>query len=240
MNVLIISDNLDLARFFLGQFARPEISAIACVELRHAGKAPSPLGELGASRVDLTDPQQVNAILHEFELVISAHCKKIFPPALVNGVRCVNYHPGLNPYNRGWYPQVFSILNGKPLGATVHEMTEEIDGGPIIAQRPVQLSSADTSGTAYAKVIEAEKELIRDTLLDVVAGTYAGRAPECPGNYNGIADFRGLLRFDLEHEGSLREHLDLLRALSHPPFWNAYFLDEEGKKVFVRVEMRGE
>jgi methionyl-tRNA formyltransferase len=235
--ILIISDNLDLARFFLEQFNRPEVQAIGRAELRYSGKAPSAVAQLGATRVDLSDQQQVGDITRKFDLVISAHCKKIFPAALVRNVRCVNFHPGFNPHNRGWYPQVFSIINGKPLGATVHEMNEDIDAGPVIAQREVKISSVDTSASAYAKVIEMEKELISETLPDIIRGTYEATAPETTGNYNGIADYRQLCHLDLDSRATLREHLNLFRALSHPPFWNAYFLDEDGKKVFVRVEM---
>ncbi|HEY0412879.1 MAG TPA: dTDP-4-amino-4,6-dideoxyglucose formyltransferase [Allosphingosinicella sp.] len=240
LNVLIISDNGELARHFVEEFQRPEIRAIAVAELRYSSvnKNPSSLVALGAEPVDLSKAPQVTAIVRDFGLVISAHCKKIFPPALVNGVRCVNFHPGFNPHNRGWYPQVFSILNGKPLGVTAHEMNEEIDGGPIIARRQVALSRADTSLTAYARVIEAEKALIRETLPAVIRGDYTAFPPEAEGNYNGIADYRQLLQLDLGHRGSLHEHIDLLRALSHPPFWNAYFLDERGNKVFVQLELQ--
>jgi methionyl-tRNA formyltransferase len=235
--VLIISDNLDLAQFFLAQFNRQEVGSIADAELRHSGKPPSALAQLGATQVELNDQDQLEDIIRDFDLVISAHCKKIFPAGLINGVRCVNFHPGFNPYNRGWYPQVFSIINGKPLGATVHEMTEDIDAGPVIAQREVKISSEDTSASAYAKVIAAEKELIGETLPDIIQGTYEAATPEITGNYNGIADYRQLCNLDLDGRGTLREHLNLFRALSHPPFWNAYFIDDEGKKVFVRVEM---
>lgn len=233
--ILIISDNLDLAQFFLAQFDRPEVQAIGRAELRFSGKPPSAIAQLGATRVDLSEGQ-VADIARDFDLVISAHCKKIFPAALVNNVRCVNFHPGFNPHNRGWYPQVFSIMNGKPLGATVHEMTEDIDAGPVIAQREVKITSDDTSASAYAKVIEMEKTLIGETLPDIIRGTYEAVTPETAGNYNGIADYRQLCHLDLDSQATLREHLNLFRALSHPPFWNAYFLDEDGKKVFVRVE----
>lgn len=240
--VLIISDNEDLARFFLEEFRRPEIAALARAELRYSSinRQPSRLAALGATPVNLTRAEEVEAILEGFDLVISAHCKKIFPPELVNNVRCVNFHPGFNPHNRGWYPQVFGLLNGQPLGATVHEMTEEIDGGPIIARQRVELDPADTSGSAYAKVIEAEKALIREWLAPVVTGDYTPFPAESAGNYNGIADFRALLELDLDRQGSLGEHLDLLRALSHPPFWNAWFRGADGSKVFVRLELRKE
>src|ERR1035441_6956770 len=71
-------------------------------------------------------------LLKDFGLVISLHCRQIFPQALVSGIRCINFHPGFNPHNRGWFPHVFSMINGKPAGITIHEMDEQIDHGLII------------------------------------------------------------------------------------------------------------
>ena len=51
--------------------------------------------------------------MRHYKVGISAHCKQIFPAKLVENVRCYNIHPGYNPYNRGWFPQVFSIINKK-------------------------------------------------------------------------------------------------------------------------------
>lgn len=48
-----------------------------------------------------------------YDLFFSMHCKQIFPNELVLNHRCINIHPGYNPYNRGWYPHVFSIINEK-------------------------------------------------------------------------------------------------------------------------------
>ena len=44
-------------------------------------------------------------------MVISLHCQQVFPPQLIDKVRCINVHPGLNPHNRGWYPHIFCIIN---------------------------------------------------------------------------------------------------------------------------------
>jgi len=35
----------------------------------------------------------------------------------------------------------------------------------------------------------------------------------------------------------LAEHIDLLRALTHGGFNNAYFIDDKGKKIFVRLSL---
>ena len=41
----------------------------------------------------------------------------------------MNLHPSYLPYNRGKDPYVWSILNEKPFGTTIHEMNEKIDDG---------------------------------------------------------------------------------------------------------------
>lgn len=237
--VLIISDNEELARCFLEEFGRPGLREEASAEIRYSARNrdPSALVELGGRPIDLRLDAEVTEALEHHAVVISAHCKQIFPPRLLEGARCVNFHPGYNPFNRGWYPQVFSILNGDPLGVTVHEMTEEIDGGPIIAREAVPLFPHDTSLSAYRRVIELEKRMIHEWLPAVVRGDYRAEAPTEGGNYNSIADHRALCALDLGHHGTLAEHLTLLRALSHAPFRNAWFLDPEGRKVYVRVEL---
>jgi dTDP-4-amino-4,6-dideoxyglucose formyltransferase len=109
--------------------------------------------------LNLKDKNIIQEIVSTYNLVISAHCKKIFPPNLVNNIRCINLHPGLNPYNRGWFPQVFSIINHLPIGATIHEIDNKLDHGPIIVQEEVKINSTDTSLEVYNKVIQKEIEL---------------------------------------------------------------------------------
>src|SRR5688500_18212289 len=47
---------------------------------------------------------------------------------------CVNLHPALLPYNRGAYPNVWSIVDGTPAGATLHWIDRGVDTGDVIAQ----------------------------------------------------------------------------------------------------------
>ena len=179
-------------------------------------------------------------IIEHFDVVISGHCKQLFPEKLVNGARCINIHPGLNPHNRGWFPQVFSILNGKPLGATIHVIDEELDHGPILVQREVPLFSWDTSLSAYQRVQEAEKKLIEDSLVDVLFNR-RGSDKAGAGNVNLRRDFNALCELDLDEVLTMKEALDRLRALSHPPYSNAYFkAKEDQRKVFVSLSLEPE
>jgi methionyl-tRNA formyltransferase len=175
-------------------------------------------------------------LIGRFDLIISCHCKKIFPAGLVNNVRCINIHPGLNPYNRGWYPQVFAINNGLPHGATIHVMDEYIDHGEIIAQEQVSIESYDTSLSAYEKVLNTEIALFDEYYDRIIDGTYTSLKMVSEGNYNSISDFKKLCHLDLNKIGSLKEHINLLRSLTHGKYKNAYFYDDSGEKVYIAVE----
>src|ERR1043165_3346946 len=108
----------------------------------------------------------------DHDLILSLHCKQLFPAGLVKKIRCINVHPGFNPYNRGWFPQVFSILNKKKAGATIHEIDEELDHGAIIAQKEVKIESWDTSLMAYEKIQGAEIELLKENLETILFHSY--------------------------------------------------------------------
>lgn len=125
-------------------------------------------------------------ISNNYDLGISCHSKQLFPAKLVTTVLCINIHPGLNPYNRGWFPQVFSIINKLPIGATIHVMDEEIDHGDIIIQEEVKINSFENSLDVYNKVQAKEIELFQQVIDDIVENNIKKIKPKSEGNYNSI------------------------------------------------------
>lgn len=224
MKTLIITDNphaLDLAGILQQRYGDIDVCQ-------------SPGGALpGVNRLNVRE--QAAEIINQYDLLISIHCKQLFPAELVRGIRCVNVHPGLNPYNRGWFPQVFSILNGLKTGVTIHEIDEHLDHGPIIIQREYPLESWDTSGTAYAKIMLIERELVLEHFVMIRDKQYSATAPISEGNINYKKDFEKLKALDLNEQATFGHFLNRLRALTHDHFKNAYYLDENGKKIFVRI-----
>jgi len=174
---------------------------------------------------------------HSYDLFLSLHCKQLFPNELVNSRRCINVHPGLNPYNRGWSPQVFSILNKLPVGVTIHEIDEQLDHGAIIAQEAVPINSWDTSYDVYQRIQWLEVELLKDWLPALISGNYKAKKPERDGNVNLAKDFRSLCELDLNETVTWKDAIDRLRALSFPGYQNAWFRDEKGNKVFVDIRL---
>ena len=179
-------------------------------------------------------------IKENFDLIISIHCQQIFPRELVKTVRCINLHPGYNPSTRGWYPHVFAIIYDLPAGATLHEMDEMIDHGPIIARKLVEKDIYDTSTSLYNKILHAEVELFKENFDSIISLSYQLQKINEEGNLFSKSDYKKLLEFDLNEEGRFIDFYNRLRALSHSGYKNAYFLDENNEEVYLEIKIARE
>ena len=98
----------------------------------------------------------------EIDLVVLAGCMIIFTEELVAAFpnAIMNVHPALIPSfcGQGYYGlrvHEEAIAYGVKLtGATVHFVSEECDGGPIIAQRAVEILPDDTAEVLQRRVME--------------------------------------------------------------------------------------
>jgi methionyl-tRNA formyltransferase len=241
-NILVISDNPQLVKFFQNECMQQKVNEIADIKYKYTSvnKIPSLMIELGAEHINIKSPKTVANLVDLYDLIFSLHCKQIFPSDLVSAIICINVHPGFNPYNRGWYPQVFSIINEKIIGATIHIMDKEVDHGEIIDQIRVEIKSSDTSKEVYERVIESEKMLISKNLLKIIKNEFTTTPAISDGNYNSIEDFKSKCNLNLDDISTLGEHIKLLRALTHGSFKNAFYLNKHGKKVYIRVTLEEE
>ena len=83
---------------------------------------------------------------------------KVFLDAFSNAI--VNIHPSLLPAFPGTNAQYQAWEHGvKWTGATVHLVTAELDGGPIILQEPVPIKDTDDLDTLAARILEREHHL---------------------------------------------------------------------------------
>lgn len=183
--------------------------------------------------------EDIDHVVSSFDVLLSLHCQQIVPSEVLRSIRCVNLHPGFNPYNRGWFPHVFSIINGLPAGATLHEMDEQVDHGPIIAQVAVEVYSWDNSRSLYERVLEAERQLLRENFTMVVEGTYSSEPVRDEGNLNTRSSFDELRELDLSTAITMGQAIDRLRALSHDGHRNAFFIDpRSGGRIYVELVLR--
>jgi len=149
----------------------------------------------------------------------------------------VNLHPSLLPYNRGQYPNVWSILEGTPSGVTFHYVDPGVDTGDIIAQKTVAVDPIDTGQTLYRKLELAGLDLFRETWPAFRAGTAARRRQDGgAGTSHRTADVERVDEIDLDATTTGRALIDLLRARTFPPYRGAYF-KHDGRKVYLRLQL---
>lgn len=190
--------------------------------------------------INLKNVNDIEYILANYQLVISLHCKQIFPTSLVNNIRCVNIHPGFNPYNRGYFPHVFSIINELPSGVTIHEMDENIDSGKIIIQEKIIIELFDTSESVYNKILLLEKKLIEHYIESILENNYKTSESDNAGNINYQKNFDDLCKINLDEITTYRAVINRFRALTHKNHLNAHFLDNEGKRIYLKIELTPE
>ncbi|MBS7777178.1 phosphoribosylglycinamide formyltransferase [Acidovorax sp. CCYZU-2555] len=92
-------------------------------------------------------------------LVVLAGFMRILTPGFVSHYagRLVNIHPSLLPAFTGLHTHQRAIDAGcKFAGATVHEVTAELDVGPILEQAVVPVLEGDTAQTLAARVLVQE------------------------------------------------------------------------------------
>jgi methionyl-tRNA formyltransferase len=235
MKTLVITDNEFLLNQFVSIAERLHLEDLTTINYM-CSPSNSALIDKGCKPVDVKQSWQT-LIANDIDLIISLHCKQLFPKGLVEAIRCINIHPGYNPYNRGWYPQVFSIINKLPLGATIHQIDAQLDHGPIIAQKRVEVTSDDTSLTAYNKILNIELDLIEEHIVQIINNEYQAITPFDEGNINLKRDFNKLLKIDLNEVARVGDVIDRLRALTHGDYNNAYFEDDDGDIVFINLRL---
>lgn len=85
--------------------------------------------------------------------------------------RIVNIHPSLLPKYKGLDTHARAIAAGDAVaGASVHIVTEELDGGDVLGQVRVPILPGDTADALATRVLAEEHKLYAKTLADWLRG----------------------------------------------------------------------
>jgi phosphoribosylglycinamide formyltransferase-1 len=112
---------------------------------------------------------------HQVELVCLAGYMRLLSREFIAAYRdrILNIHPSLLPSFPGLDAQRQAIEHGvKWTGCTVHFVDETLDGGPIIAQKPVPVADDDTVETLSARILVEEHQLYAEAVARVLNGEY--------------------------------------------------------------------
>lgn len=147
--------------------------AAGLVKAAERGIATSVIERRGRSRVEHDSEVVDELIRHDVELVCLAGYMRLLSKGFIEAFsdRIVNIHPSLLPAFPGLNVQQQAIDHGvKVSGCTVHFVSEDLDAGPIILQRPVEVKDDDTAETLAARILDHEHGAYVEAVQLIVNG----------------------------------------------------------------------
>jgi phosphoribosylglycinamide formyltransferase-1 len=139
----------------------------------------------------LTREEHDNKIVAELErrgvsLVCLAGYMRLLGPFFVRAFenRILNIHPSLLPAFPGIDAQRQALSHGvKITGCTVHLVDQELDHGPIVMQRPVEVLDDDTVETLSDRILQQEHRIYPEAIARVLCEGFRveGRRTFVPG-----------------------------------------------------------
>ena len=104
---------------------------------------------------------------YKADYIVLAGFMRILTQQFVNQFKgkLLNIHPSLLPKYPGLHTHKRALENNDDFhGTSVHFVTEELDGGPVIAQAKTKLETTDTIESVLTKIQKLEHELYPNTV----------------------------------------------------------------------------
>jgi folate-dependent phosphoribosylglycinamide formyltransferase PurN len=113
----------------------------------------------------------------------------------------LNVHWGLSPYYRGTHCTEWALMNWDPynIGVTIHQLTQRIDGGGIVAQRRIDVAANDSVHSLNMRLTQAGTALMLQVLDQLERGL------DLPCRQQDLA--QGLLTLNRQWSRALRRHV---------------------------------
>jgi len=144
--------------------ARAKAHAPALRLAEDAGLATLALDPAGyANRTDFDADLFARIAAHSPALIVLAGYMRILDAAVLAPWvgRIINIHPSLLPRYRGLRTHERAIAAGDAThGASVHYVTQELDGGPVIAQAEIPIAADATPATLAAQLLPHEHRML--------------------------------------------------------------------------------
>jgi len=137
----------------------------------------------GMTREAFDSAMEAALIEHNVELIALAGYMRLLSTPFVERWRgrILNVHPSLLPLHKGLDTHRRALLAGdQEAGCSVHLVTPELDGGPVLAQASVRIQPRDTPQSLEERVLEQEHELYPQVVAAYAEALRAGQLDVAP------------------------------------------------------------
>lgn len=175
-NLQAIIDNISAGRLkarIAGVLAN-KADAYGLIRAQQAGITTAVLSHADyASREDFDAAMMQQIDAWKPDVVVLAGFMRILTPGFVQHYegRLLNIHPSLLPRHKGLHTHRRALEAGdEEHGCSVHFVTAELDGGPVIAQAVIQVSADDNETLLTERVHKSEHQIYPEVLVWMAEG----------------------------------------------------------------------
>ena len=140
---------------------------------------PSPIKKASAEfNISVLQPVRIKdeyeeVLKYKPDMIITCAYGQIIPKVLLDypKYKCINVHASLLPKLRGGAPIHHAIMDGyDKTGITIMYMDTKMDTGDIISESETDITKEDTLGSLHDRLSEMGKDLLLETLPDIISG----------------------------------------------------------------------
>lgn len=179
------------------------------------------------------------------DYIIGIHYPYLIKDELLNTPKkaFINLHPAYLPFNRGWHTPSWAILENTPIGATLHEMSKELDMGDIINRKKIKIKNQDTANSLYKRLKKLEFDVFKESFDSIVNNSYKKiKQTKDEGSSHKKIDLLNKEITYLNVNGTylLDDLLTRLRALTTNDVSEACFFTKDNKKYRIQINITEE
>ena len=128
---------------------------------------------------------------NSIEFIISYGYKFIIEEIIINQLKdkIINLHISFLPFNRGYYPNLWSHLEDSPCGVSIHKINKGIDKGEILLQKQLKFDiKYHTFKSTYLILREEIEELFLMNWPLLKTGKIKSKKSSAVGSYRNKKD----------------------------------------------------
>ena len=188
---------------------------------------------------ELVENKEFIKLVQSSDVGLSGYFGHKVPMQLIDKFKygVVNLHPSLLPIGRGSHPVVWSLLEAKKQGATIHLMDSSLDTGQILWQSEIKSSISDTSEDVYKKA----SEILLENVTYVVDAWVDGKIELISNSGDSTvhlkSDLTEMQEKNLENVDSLENHIRWINALKFADGRRAVVHNSKGERWTVELIM---
>jgi len=176
------------------------------------------------------------ADVDDFDVFVVVAYGKILPKALIDIPRrgTVNMHPSLLPKERGAAPVRGAILHEDKTGVSIMKLDEQLDHGPIIAQKQVAEWSKESGGPPKAAVLQERLAKVGGELVAQVLPRWAGNEIEATPQNHKQATYTGKFeKSDAKIDFDDDPYTNFRKIQAFHEWPRPHFFTEDGTRIII-------